>query len=156
MPRMERRMSDHRMPPAREVYSFWWPIEVRWGDMDALGHVNNIMYLQYVESARVGLFERLGWPVEAFAARGQGPLVVTQSFTYRRAVVYPAKLEVGLRCLEVRRSSFVLEFGIFYAGTDEAVGDGSVVSVWTDLKAGKGIEVPSELREGLQSSGGRA
>lgn len=142
-------MSDHRRQAPRAAFPYWSAIDVRWGDMDALGHVNNIMYLQYVESARIVFFERLGWPVEAFVARGQGPLVVSQTINYRRSAVYPARLEVGLRSVEVRRSSFVLEFGIFSAGTDDVIADGSVVSVWTDLKAGRSIEVPADLRAGM-------
>jgi acyl-CoA thioester hydrolase len=145
----ERAMGDHRKQPLRAAFPFWGAVDVRWGDMDALGHVNNIMYLQYVESARIAFFERFGWPVEAFAARGQGPLVVSQTINYRRPAVYPARLDVGLRPTEVRRSSFVVEFGIFSAGTDEAIADGSVVSVWTDLKAGRSIEVPADLRAGM-------
>ena len=35
--------------PVRANFHFWWPVTVRWGDMDAMGHVNNMVYFQYVE-----------------------------------------------------------------------------------------------------------
>ena len=54
-------MTDHRTLPTRASFRFWWPMTVRWGDMDAMGHVNNIMLFQYMESARVGFFETMGW-----------------------------------------------------------------------------------------------
>src|SRR5512137_572515 len=112
-------MIDHRRVPSREEFTYWWPVAVRWGDMDALGHVNNTLYLQYVESARIGYFEGVGWPMERFAAEGRAPMIVSQTFHYRRQVSYPAELEVGLRCAKVGQRSLVLECGLFRRGTDE-------------------------------------
>jgi len=146
-------MGDHRRVPARTDFTFWWPVTVRWGDMDALGHVNNTLYLQYVESARVGFLERVGWGVEAFAATRQGPAVVSQTFHYRRQVVYPATLEVGLRCGEIRHRSFDLECAIFRTGTDILVGNGNTVLAWTDLSAGRAVEIPAAVRSLLAAPG---
>jgi acyl-CoA thioester hydrolase len=123
--------------------------------MDALGHVNNTVYLQYVESARIGLFEKLGWGVERFRSEGQGPLIVSQSFQYRRQVMYPARLEVGMRAGEIRRRSFVLDYGLFLAGSEVSVGHGSCVLVWTDLAVGRGVELPVRIREMLLREGGQ-
>jgi acyl-CoA thioester hydrolase len=142
-------MTDHRHVPQRREFSFWWPVAVRWGDMDALGHVNNTLYLQYLESARIGFFEGIGWGMDRFAAEGHAPVVVSQTFHYRRQVTYPATLDVGLRCKEVRQRSLVLEFGVFRAGTDEVVGNGSTVLAWTDLAAGRAVALPADLRARL-------
>ena len=139
-------MSDHRHAPSRGEFSYWWPVTVRWGDMDALGHVNNTLYLQYLESARIGYFEAIEWGMDRFAAEGRAPIVVSQTFHYRRQVTYPAELEIGLRCGEIRQRSFVLECGVFRRGTEELVGHGSAVLAWTDLAAGRAVELPEEIR----------
>ena len=143
-------MTDHRTHPTRADFQYWWPETVRWGDMDAMGHVNNVIYLQYLESARIGFFEaRMGWTGRDEGGGRQGPVVVSQTFNYRRQVYYPAELEVGVRCQEIRSRSFVLAYGVFRKGTDELVGDGSSVAVWLDYDANKSMEIPPELRRAL-------
>ena len=118
--------------------------------MDAMGHVNNIIYLQYLESARIGFFETLaGWDGRTEDGGRQGPVLVSQTFNYRRQVLYPAELEVGVRCQEIRNRSFVLEYAIFRKGTDELVGDGNSVAVWLDYGANKAVEIPPSVRQAL-------
>jgi acyl-CoA thioester hydrolase len=114
--------------------------------MDALGHVNNSVYLQYLESARIGFFEAKGWNSVEVGPTGQGPVVVAQTFHYRRQLHYPAEVDVGVACTEVRRRSFVLSYGVFRKGTDELIGDGSTVLAWLDYNANKAVEIPSDVR----------
>jgi acyl-CoA thioester hydrolase len=135
--------------PTRNDFRFWWPVTVRWGDMDAMGHVNNVTYFRYLESARVGYFEAIEWPVRTESGGRQGPVVVSQTFNYRCQVVYPDELEVGVTCQEIRNRSFVLAYGIFRKGTDTLVGDGISVAVWMDYQAGKVGELPTALRGAL-------
>ncbi len=144
-------MGSQEIPPTRRDFRFWWPLTVRWGDMDAMGHVNNIIYLQYLESARVGYFEAIGWPVRTESGTRQSPVLVSQTFNYRRQAVYPEELEVGVTCREIRHRSFVLAYGIFRKGTEVLVGDGISVAVWMDFRAGKAGELPLALREVLRS-----
>ena len=81
-------MTSHRTHPTRAEFRFWWPVTVRWGDMDAMGHVNNAIYFQYLESARVGYFETLvDWTGRDEGGGRQGPVVVSQTFNYRLQVV---------------------------------------------------------------------
>ncbi|MFI5339340.1 MAG: acyl-CoA thioesterase [Candidatus Methylomirabilales bacterium] len=146
-------MTDHLAPPNRADFRFWWPVTVRWGDMDAMGHVNNVIYFQYMESARIGYFEMLmGWTGRDEGGGRQGPVVVSQTFNYRVQVYYPAELEVGVRCREIRNRSFVLEYGIFRKGTDELVGDGSSVAVWLDYNTNKAIPIPPILRQAFTAN----
>ena len=139
-------MSRHELP-TRAQYSFWWPETVRWGDMDAMGHVNNITYFQYMETARVAFFERLGWGSRDMGADRGGPVVVSQTFNYRQQLHYPADIEIGIACTELRRRSYVLSYGIFRKGSDEVIGNGSTVLVWMDYAQGKAVDVPAKIRE---------
>ena len=145
-------MTELRPLSNRADFPFWWPVTVRWGDMDAMGHVNNMMYLQYLESARVGFFEAIGWGGRIVNGRKQGPVVVSQTFNYRRQVVYPHELEVGVCCPEIRNRSFILAYGVFRKGTDILVGDGITVTVWLDYGTGKAVEIPTSLRQALAGS----
>jgi acyl-CoA thioester hydrolase len=121
--------------------------------MDAMGHVNNIIYFQYLESARVGYFEAfMGWTGRDEVGRQQGPVVVSQTFNYRLQVYYPAELEVGVRCREIRNRSFVLEYGMFRKGTDELVGDGTSVAVWLDYDTNKAMPIPPKLRQAFMGN----
>jgi acyl-CoA thioester hydrolase len=140
-------VSTPHAAPARAQFEFWWPQTVRWGDMDAMGHVNNALYFQYMESARVGFFERLGWRSREMGAGRGGPVVVSQTFNYRRQLHYPAEIEVGIACSELRRRSFVLAYGIFRQGNEELIGDGSTVLVWMDYALGRAVELPADIRQ---------
>ena len=124
-------------------------IAIRWGDMDAMGHVNNIIYLQYLECARVGYLEGRGWDSRDTAPTRHGPVLVSQTFNYRRQLHYPADVEVGVACTEVRRRSFVLSYGMFPKGSEDLIGDGSSIFAWLDYAAGKAIEIPSDIRKHL-------
>lgn len=120
--------------------------------MDAMGHVNNSVYFQYLECARVGYFEAAGWDSRDTSPTRQGPVVVSQTFNYRRQLGYPADVEVGVTCTEVRRRSFVLAYGLFRKESDELVGDGNSVLVWLDYAAGKAAEIPPNVREHLAAT----
>jgi acyl-CoA thioester hydrolase len=112
--------------------------------MDALGHVNNAAYMTYLESARIVFFERWGW---RFPGEQAGvPVVVSQTFNYRREVTYPARLEIGVRCSEVRHRSFVLAYGVFPDGGETPVGDGWTTLAWVDSRVGRAVAVPDDLR----------
>jgi acyl-CoA thioester hydrolase len=140
-------VGDRKERPARDEFGFWWPVTVRWGDMDAMGHVNNMRYFQYVESARVGFFEARGWSSQDMSAKRQGPVVVSQTFNYRRQLQYPAEIEVGIECTEIRGRSFVLSCAIFRKGSDELIGDGNCVLVWLDYAAGRAVAIPPAVWE---------
>jgi len=86
---------SHPERPTRSAFQFWWSETVRWGDMDALRHVNNVAYLQYLESARIGFFEAKGWNSVDIGAAGQGPVVVSQTFNYRRNSIIRPRWKLG-------------------------------------------------------------
>ncbi len=136
----------------RADFRFFCPLVVRWGDMDALGHVNNAAYMTYLESARIAFFERWGW---RFPGEQAGvPVVVSQTFNYRKQVTYPARLEIGVRCAEVRHRSFMLAYGVFLEGDEIPVGDGWTVLAWVASGAARAVSVPDDLRRLLTQDDG--
>ncbi len=133
--------SDH----ARHVE----PITVRWGDMDSMGHVNNAEYFTYCESARMSYFAAVRMQ-EHRESESHGPALAAATLNFRRQVRYPAELEVATRVSEIGRSSFKMEYEIFYRGTDERVADGTGVIVWTDYEAGRSVPLPESLKEAIR------
>ncbi len=136
----------------RSDYKVWEKVLVRWGDMDALGHVNNARFFTYCESARIRYFAAV--ELGELEAERTGPSVVTATCNFPRQVRHPATLEVGVRATRVGNSSFTLEYGIFPEGEDDPVADGSSVVVWTDYRAGRSVPLPDTLRATLRDLDG--
>ena len=122
---------------------------IRWGDMDAMGHVNNAVYFSYMESARVGWLESLQ-ANSGTGSSGQGPVVVNAFCNFERQLAYPGDLRIRLYVGEVGRSSF--ETWVTIERQDEAgvpCARGGATTVWIDTAAGKSTALPSWLRKAL-------
>ena len=119
-------------------------LDVRWGDMDALAHVNNAEYLRYFEQSRVEWLASLGY---ATAGHGEGPILLKSSITYLKPIVYPCRIEVRLFALRVGRTSFTIASELVNAHEPlERFTEGEFVIVWLDHDAGKPIAVPDSIR----------
>lgn len=119
-------------------------IPVRWGDMDSYGHVNNSVYMQYIEEARVAWFERVG---VAMNNAPLGPVVLQVQHTYLKPVVHPATVSIKLFAGALGRSSLVLEHELSTVEEpDTLFGEGSCKLVWIDHQAGHSVPVPDFLR----------
>ncbi|ORE86058.1 Thioesterase superfamily protein [Oceanococcus atlanticus] len=130
----------------RSNFDFAKSVEVRWGDMDTLGHVNNAKYLTYTESARIAFFDEVFAGDESFM-NGQGPILAGISCNYHQQVHYPAMLEAAVGFKRMGTSSLVLACPIFLRGQDEAVADVETTLVWFDYRAQKPMPVPQRLRD---------
>jgi acyl-CoA thioester hydrolase len=117
--------SDDRV--RRGDFRCWVKIPVRWGDMDAIGHVNNAAYFTYCESARIDYFDRIG--LGRFMEAAEGLAFAHAALNFRREVRYPAVVEVGVRVPDVRNRSFRMDYGMFLETTGTLVADGTSVSM---------------------------
>ncbi|MCI0389139.1 MAG: acyl-CoA thioesterase [Acidobacteria bacterium] len=129
----------------REGFKYWKTIEVRWGDMDSQGHVNNAVYFTYLESARVELVRKLGFKGKQ-GGEPEGLALVSASCDFKRQVVYPATLDVGLRVERIGRRSFEMSYGIFIHGTDQLVASARSVNAWVEYAAERAVELPDWFR----------
>ena len=121
---------------------------VRWDDMDALGHVNNIVYLQYFEQSRIEWAESVG---RAFDQKGESMILLKSIVTYLKPLVYPADLVVRLYAGPVGGSSFTLYNDLFVKGNEAApVAEGEFIIVWFDYRSGKPAKVPQAMRALLE------
>lgn len=125
------------------------PIAVRWRDMDAFGHVNNAMYLSYLEEARIRWMTSLpGIPLNERIA----PVVAAAQVNYRLPIKWPGDVVVELWVERLGRSSISIGHRIV-AQADAALlhADGHVVMVWVDAQTGRSVPLPEGLR-GLDGS----
>jgi acyl-CoA thioester hydrolase len=122
-------------------------LDVRWGDMDAYGHVNNARYASYVEETRLRWFASFegAWRTGEYE-----PVIAAQTINYRRAVEWPARIEVALRLERRGGSSLTLGFRITADGDPTRLyADGSSVLVWTDPRTRRSTPLPADVLRAL-------
>lgn len=123
-------------------------IQVRWSDMDSLGHVNNSRFFTYMEMGRIHYITSCGiWKPDQRSERG--PILARAACDFRRQVRYPGELEVFTRLLKIGNSSITLEQGVFETGVEGPVAEGSSVLVWVDYQTGKSVPLSAGFREML-------
>lgn len=153
-------MSKRSRPPAGP-FPYRHPIEVRFADTDALGHVNNAVYLSYFEAARAGYYQAMaGTPF------GQGEMAARHTFVIAEARIawrvpafFGEPLVCECRVAWVSRSSFGLEYRLSSEGSSVSparlVADGDSVQVMYDLKAEHVMRVPPDLLDMIDRFEGR-
>ena len=138
---------DVTMSDDQSVFEMSMPI--RWGDMDAFGHVNNTVYFRYMEQVRISWFEALG--LVGQANEGQGPVIVNASMEFLRQLHYPGDIIGRMTVARPGRSSFDTTFELLRADDpDTLYARGSARCVWIDYAAGKSMPLPERLRELLE------
>ena len=123
---------------------------VHWGELDALGHVNNARFFTWFESARMALFERVG-----LASTGTpeiGPILAHTSCDFLAPVRHPAELLAGTRIVGLGNTSFTMEYQLALASRPEVtVARGRGVIVLIDYRDGSKVPIPAALREQLEA-----
>jgi acyl-CoA thioester hydrolase len=122
-------------------------IPIRWGDMDAYGHVNNTIYFRYMEQARVEWLEALGYTV---LPEGQGPVIVNASCTFQLPLTYPGTVEVKLFAGHPGRSSLQTIYEMRLVGDDTLYAAGASKVVWMDHATGRSAPLPDVLRAAVE------
>ena len=112
--------------------------------MDALGHVNNIVYFQYFEIARLQWFEKAGFSPLAASTR-EGMVIVDNHAQYLKPVVYPSDITVRMGGHTPGRSSFISTYTLCVSG--ELYTQGSAKIVWIDTVTGKSVSLPDSVRQ---------
>ncbi|WP_284337637.1 acyl-CoA thioesterase [Comamonas sp. NoAH] len=118
---------------------------VKWGDMDAMGHVNNGMYFKYMEHSRVDWFREIGF---LFLPNGQAPVIANAFCNFKRQLKYPDEVLLKLYVSHPARVTFdtwttmerVSEPGVVCAA-------GGATVLWIDTVREKAVSLPEALRE---------
>lgn len=148
-------MSPRIAPPDGE-FRYCHPIEVRFRDTDALGHVNNAVYLSYFEMARAGFYEVLtGAPFNTGPDAERFTFLIAEAHVrYRMPALFGERLSADCRVAWASGSSFGLEYRVRSEasplGAARLVADGETVQVMFDIRAGRVSRIPPDLLHRFQ------
>jgi acyl-CoA thioester hydrolase len=117
-------------------------IPVRWGDMDAMGHVNNTVYFRFMEQARISWFEALLPRGEAWGTTGI--VIVNASCNFRKPINYPATVEVKMYAGPLGGSSVPTYYDLLVK--DAIYADGAAKIVFIDMQKQKAVRIPETIR----------
>jgi len=115
---------------------------VRWGDMDSMGHVNNVMYFRYFEQARLDWYEQLG--LDNLTPERIKFVIVDNHAEYLKPVVYPMHVKVQMFGHSPGKSSFISSYELTVS--DVIYTRGSAKVVWIDTVAQKSVPLPDDVR----------
>ena len=127
-----------------------WPISieisVQWGDMDALKHVNNTVFLTWMETASMAYFEERGM-MDTFESEKIGPILAAIKADFLAPVVYPDTVVVHTTISKMGRSSFEMAYKIMSSAKGgELVATGSATGVMCDYSTGSSTPISENLR----------
>jgi len=130
-------------------------VVVRWGDMDLLGHVNNIVYLQYFETARIEYLVRMGMDPPGPAWCEYGLILATTSCRFRAPVTFPDTLSIGARVAALAGDRLLMEHAAHSQRLGKTVATGDALLVSYDYVAGRRTSLHSGLHEAILAIEGR-
>jgi len=130
--------------PENKVFTFEMVIPIRWGDMDAMGHVNNTTYFRYLETVRIDWLYKVAGPSPD--AAGEGPVIVNTFCNFLRQLKYPGDVLAKHYISDPGRTSFMAwitlertdDPGVLYA-------TGGAKTVWVNYKKEKAVRVPEAI-----------
>ncbi|MEG3001656.1 MAG: thioesterase family protein [Comamonas sp.] len=131
----------------RSSYPVFIPITTRWSDNDVYGHVNNVVYYSWFDTAVNAHLIAQG--VLDFHGGDTIGLVVETQCNYFASVAYPQKVEAGIRVAKLGGSSVRYEVGIFAEGSDSSAAAGHFVHVYVDAATRRPKPLPEALRQVL-------
>jgi acyl-CoA thioester hydrolase len=136
-------------PPPPGVFST--RRKVRWRDIDRLKHVNNAIYLEYVEECGFQAVAARGWSVERMSAEGFAILVRKNQLHYRQPALLDDELEISTWVSEVRRSTAVRYYQVRRCPGGELLVEVHALGVWVDLKSGRPSRIPAQFLADFQA-----
>jgi acyl-CoA thioester hydrolase len=140
---------SRRPPAARAEFPHFLALPTRWMDNDAYGHVNNVVYYSYFDTAvNRYLIDAGVLRIDSSPVIG---LVVETGCRYHRPVSFPDAIEVGVRVAHLGTSSVRYELGIFRQGEDTASAEGHFIHVYVDRQTRAPTPLPADMRAALQS-----
>ncbi|MDJ1157460.1 thioesterase family protein [Chelatococcus sp. SYSU_G07232] len=142
-------MSERPLPAPRSAFRLFRTIPTRWMDNDAYGHVNNVIYYSYFDTAVNAFLVENG--LLAITDSPVVGLVVETGCTFFASVAFPEVLEAGLRVDRLGRSSVRYAIGIFREGAEVPAAQGHFVHVYVDRSTQRPVGIPQPVRAALEA-----
>jgi acyl-CoA thioester hydrolase len=119
---------------------------VAWGEMDAMGHVNNIVYFRYFESARIAYFEKMDL-ISYMMETGVGPILGEISCKFKIPLSYPDKVHIGAKVVSIEEDRFIMNHLCISAKHQRVAAEGDGVIVAFNYREGKKVTVPDVVKQ---------
>ena len=132
-------------------FKFFHPVEVRYGDLDPQGHVNNAKHLTYFEQARIAYMIQLGLFSKDQSFMEIGVILADIHITYLAPIYFGESIKVGVHVSKMGNKSMTWSQNIVDAKTGKELARGEVVMVTYDYKEEKTINIPHDWREKIKN-----
>ncbi len=132
-------------------FRYFYPIDVRYGDLDPQGHLNNATYLTYFEQARIQYFVELGLFQPGQSFLDIGVIMAEASVTFLAPVHYDMQVRVGVHASKLGNKSITVEQKIVRAESGEVLATGQVILVAFDYHENKPTPIPDMMREAIEN-----
>ena len=119
---------------------------VAWGEMDAMNHVNNIVYFRYFESARIAYFEKADM-FSYMTETGIGPILATISCKFKIPLSYPDKVLIGAKVVSIEDDRFVMNHVVVSKKHQKVAAEGDGVIVAFNYREGKKVTIPEVMKQ---------
>ena len=130
-----------------ENFPFLYELNTRWKDMDTFGHVNNAVFLTYIEDARISFFQR--WKLNN---QEKSIIMASIKIDYMRQVRHPSNLVVGQRISRLGKSSFDIHSVVFIQDDPQPAAAAVVSAVCFDYAANKSVPLYPEIKADFQQT----
>lgn len=127
---------------------------VAWGEMDALGHVNNTVYFRYFESARVAYLTKINF-IDPAANNGIGSILASTQCDFRKALAYPDTVSIGARVIEIGGDRFTMEYRLVSHRLQKIAAEGKGIIVSYNYHEKRKTDLPEAIRRNIQAVEGR-
>ncbi|KDC55712.1 acyl-CoA thioesterase [Pseudoalteromonas sp. S3431] len=125
-------------------------ITVAWADMDALQHVNNVVYLRYFEIARIDFLNKINL-FDTINPSGIGPVISENNIRYKRPVTFPDTLTVGVTISDIKTDRFMMNYTVFSHAQNAITTTGNSKVVMFDFETGQKAPISEPLLSALIS-----
>ena len=137
---------DPTLQKSLDTYPVVIEIPIRWGDMDAFQHVNNIVFFQYFESARMAYLEKIQ-ALDYFESTGIGPILASTRCRFRFPVTYPDTLSVGAKVTDIGQDRFTHQYLAFSNVHRKVAAEGEGIVVTIDYKSNAKSPLPEPIKQ---------
>ncbi|KHN68646.1 thioesterase [Acinetobacter calcoaceticus] len=132
----------------RDQFKFFLDIQTRWADNDIYGHVNNVTYYSYFDTAANALLiQKTGFNIHQSQSIG---LVVDSACSFLQELSFPEIIQVGVAIGKIGNTSLRYELAIFKQGRDQASAQGHFVHVFVDRETRKTVPISESTRDVLE------
>jgi len=127
---------------------------IAWGEMDALGHVNNTIYFRYFESARVAYLTKINF-IDPAANDGVGSILASTQCDFRKALAYPDTVAIGARVTEIGSDRFSMEYRVVSHRLQKIAAEGKGIIVSYNYREKRKADLPEVIRQNIQAAENR-